>query len=104
MLLSQEKLDELESVHKKVFHLEIDGQTIVLRKPTRGEWKKFRSDSTNDAKKSDANEMLWRALVVFPSREEFSEMLEEYPALCESPECTTGLKWLCGMVAEGTSK
>ena len=83
MPLSKEEIASLESTHKRVAHIigRNGAWEVVLRKPTRAEYKRFRSMLHNDAQKADATESLARTCVVYPSREAFDSMLDEYPAI-----------------------
>lgn len=88
MPLTQEDIDKLEVTHKRIAHLKGNGTPppweIVLRKPTRAEYKRFRAMSHNPAQVPDAQEVLARATVVYPTREEFDALLEEYPGIPEA--------------------
>ena len=54
---------------------------IVIKRPSRGEYKRFRSALFDDATKADAIETLARSCVVYP--ENFAALLEDRPALAE---------------------
>lgn len=57
---------------------------IVIKRPPRGEYKRFRKMLFDDDQKSEALETLARACVVYPESAEFSKLLEERPALAET--------------------
>lgn len=95
-MLTQEQLDELETKHGRIAH--IRGKTpaptaknpspqcpweVVFRKPKGTDYKYFRKLAHNPATVSDAQEWLARATVVYPSREAFDALLEDYPGIPE---------------------
>jgi hypothetical protein len=59
------------------------GREYLLRRPTRGEFKRFRKEAGNDKIKDEAIETIVLDCLVFPTRAEFEELLEKLPALCE---------------------
>lgn len=97
-VLTEEAIKELETTHKRVAHLhDVGGEwEIVLRKPTRPEYKHFRA-MINGAQASDAQEMLVRKLCVYPDRETFDALLEDWPGIPEA--CGAAIKSLTGMSA-----
>lgn len=105
--ITPEKLTELEALHGRIAHLKsktVDDKgnhawEIVLRKPSRPEYKQFRAQSHNPNQIAEAQEILARKTVVYPSREEFDVMLDDWPALPEA--CGESFKLLTGLaVAE----
>lgn len=97
-MLTDEKIQELETTHKRIAHLRgADGSwEIVLRKPTRAEYKHFRS-MAHGAQTADAQEVLIRKLCVYPDRDAFDALLEEWPGIPEAAGET--IKRLTGMSA-----
>lgn len=103
-MLSDEQLSELEAKHKRVARVRSkDGEwEIVLRRPTRAEYKQFRTRSHNPGTVADAQETLARQCVVYPSREAFDALLEEWPAI---PEAASGaFSRLMGLAIDDDSK
>lgn len=102
-MLSDQQIQELEATHKRVAVVTGRGGTwqCAFRKPTRAEYKRFRTMATGDSK-ADAQEMLARATVVFPSLEAFDALLEDYPAI---PEAAAGrIADLTGFAVEESGK
>lgn len=102
--ITPEKLAELEAAHKRVAHVHsvgvlADGHTyeweLVLRKPTRTEYKQLRAQAQNERTSSDALEMCVRRLAVFPSPEEVGELFEEWPGIAEA--CGRAVERLAGV-------
>lgn len=83
--LTQEQVKELEATHKRIAHVkDLDGEwEVVYRRPTRAEYRRFRSSINDPQLSADATEQLARTLVVYPSREAFDALLEEWPAIPE---------------------
>jgi len=102
--ITQEELDKLEATHGRIAHLRGKGGTweIVLRKPNRAEYKQFRSRSNNPELAPDAQEQLARQCVVYPSRDAFDALLEEWPAIPEA--ASKAFSNLMGLAVEADSK
>ncbi len=105
-MISAEQIAELEVKYQRIGHLRGKvpaGGTdspweCVFRKPSRAEYKMFRSRSHNPSQVADAQEALARACVVHPSKEAFDALLEDYPGI---PEAAGNMfKNLVGMAAE----
>ena len=103
-LLTDKQLEDLESQYGRIGHVVGFRQAweVVFRKPTRAEYKMFRSNASNDAKKADATEILCRATVVYPSKQEFDALLDDFCGICEAS--TPVLMELCGLKAEEMGK
>jgi hypothetical protein len=84
--VTEEQLDEWEAEHFRVAHLmgEAGGWEVVYRMPSRLELKTFRGLANDPKKASDAVEVLARQCVLYPSREGFAALLEEYPGIPEA--------------------
>lgn len=64
---------------------DFDGEVeIVIKRPSRGEYKRFRSMLFDDGLKQDALETLARNCVAYPEPEGFSALLEERPGIAET--------------------
>lgn len=87
-MIPKEKIEELEATHKRIAVVRGNGDPpaweIVMRKPTRAEYKMFRAQLTNPAQAPDAQEILVRKCVVYPDAAAFDAMLEDYPAIPEA--------------------
>lgn len=108
--LTPEILATLREKYKRIAHLKSarnleDGKTpewqFVIRAPKRSEYKQFRSQVHNEARKAEATEILVRQLIIHPTPEEFDTMMEDWPALCDG--CGGTLNALAGaeQVEEG---
>lgn len=108
--ITKEILDGLREKHKRIAHLKSsrnleDDKTpeweFVIRSPKRSEYKQFRSQVHNEARKAEATEILVRQLVIYPTSAEFEALMEDWPALCDG--CGGTLNSLAGaeQVEEG---
>lgn len=80
-------VDELKAKHNitrvHVFTAST-GETVYVRMPLAGPWRRFRSQVTNETKRADAAELLFRTCLLHPSQEAFDLMLEERPGLLDN--------------------
>jgi hypothetical protein len=90
-MLTEETVAALQAKYKRVCAIRRDDVEFVIRAPTRGEYKAFRSALHTPATQADAQEDLVRDLVVWcadktdgDARLAFDALLDEYPALCEN--------------------
>jgi hypothetical protein len=60
------------------------GEVVVLRNPSREEWRRFKVKAADERKRSDAMEQLLSICVVEPSAVALDSMLEKRPALLET--------------------
>ncbi len=61
--------------------LESNGESVAVRKPTRGEWKRFKAMASDEKKRSGAGEALFRDCCIFP--DDVEALLERLPAIGE---------------------
>ena len=103
-MLTEDQLKELESTHKRIAHIRAkDGEwEVVFRKPTRAEYKRFRSSINDPQNAADAAEQLARQCVVYPTREAFDALLEDWPAIPEAS--SKAFLRLVGMSVEADGK
>jgi hypothetical protein len=99
-VIADNVLDELRAKHRRIKVVEFNDLTVVFRAPTSAEYKMFRAKAHNPATVANAQEDLARVTVVHPSREAFSAILDEYPALCENAEVLRAFQELTGMTAD----
>jgi hypothetical protein len=88
MELDQKKIDELKAAHPgaKLHQLTPEGHdaVFVVKPPTRAQWKRFRTESQDTAKRATAIETLCLDCVVHPPRAEFEQLLERLPGMAAS--------------------
>lgn len=88
--VTEEALAELKAKHgeRKVRTFSMptpDGVIeVALLKPSRREYERYRKQLFDDAKRDVATENLIRSHVLSPEKAKFEELLEEFPALCDS--------------------
>lgn len=96
MALDPKIIDELKAQHGSAFHIHIpeskyDGAVdIVVKRPPRAEWKRFRAMLFDPEQKPNALETLAKVCVIYPDAAAFAELLNERPALAEKigDQCT----------------
>lgn len=97
MPIDEQTLESLKAKHGSVLHLKFfdpndereekdrtPAAEIVVKRPSRAAYKRWRSMIVDDAKKADAVETLMKDAVVHPTLPEWEAMLDEYPALPET--------------------
>lgn len=103
-MLSDDQIKELEAKHKRVARCGAVGGEweVVFRAPNRAEYKRFRAAINNPNTAPDAQEQLARQCVVYPSREAFDALLEEWPAIPEA--CSKAFSRLMGLAVDDDVK
>lgn len=84
------KIAELKAANLGIdLHLltstQADGETIevVVRAPSRGQYKKFLADKLDQQAKIYANDNLLKGILLHPPLPEFEALLERKPGMCE---------------------
>jgi len=87
-MLTKEQIEEFESKYKRVARISGKGEPVpwevVLRKPTRIEYKEWRSRSHNPSQVADAQEVLVRKICVHPTGDALDALLEDWPGIPEA--------------------
>lgn len=103
-MLTDEQFDELKTKYKRVCKISCGDVEVVLRAPTRGEYRQCRSKSHDPASAPDAQEDLVRQIVVHPTRAEFDALLDLYPGLCENSDVSKQIAVFTGIKAADDRK
>ena len=86
--MTDEQIAKLKQAHPdaELSHIKDDntGAEVVVKTPNDGEWRRFRSMSSDDAQRANALRTLVIACVVHPAPAEFMAMLERKPGLAET--------------------
>lgn len=88
MPLPEEKVEELKQKHGEIFELTVGegerARSIVVRKPSRGEWKRFKVQARDDLKQDVAGITLVKTVLLNPTVPELDAWIEELPGLEDS--------------------
>lgn len=77
--------EELKAKHGADLHvLAHDGCEVIVKRPGRFEYRKFRKETLDERKKEDAPENFIRACCVYPEPADLSRMLEARPGLVDT--------------------
>lgn len=77
-------VEKAKSEHGEVHVLTAEGgEAVICRRPTRGEYRKFKADRADDAKRIMAVESLFLSCLVHPPPAEFDAVLDRRPALAD---------------------
>jgi uncharacterized protein YihD (DUF1040 family) len=85
-MITDEMISELKAKHgvDELRLLEACGESVLIRKPNRGEYQRFRAKLAAEATRDSALEQLVRTVIVYPPPPDFSAMLERLPGLAET--------------------
>lgn len=84
MMIDMTLINALKQQHKgRIRACELDGETIALREPTRAEYKRFRSELTDESRRDTAIENLITTLIVSHDDDKKELLFERFPALGE---------------------
>lgn len=86
-MLTDEKQAELESKFPGCRGMKHPRKPlqVIIREPTRGEYKRFRTMIADDRRRADATEQLFRDVCVYPENmAEREALLEQWPACPEA--------------------
>lgn len=84
MAIEQKRIDELKAQHGEIHLLTFDAVQVIVRPPGRAQWKRFRALTTDEKRRPDALETLFRDCLLFPAAADLEATLDRYPALGET--------------------
>lgn len=67
-----------------VLESESTGHRVIVRRPSREAYRRFRSDRHNPDKRSQAIETLFLGSLLHPTPKDFDRILDEFPALADT--------------------
>lgn len=76
-------LEQLRAQHGDVFELTEGGETVVVKRPSRGDYRRFRQDRQDDKRRAMALETLFEACLVHPELDALEPVLDRKPALAD---------------------
>lgn len=87
-MIDKAKIDELKAANPGAkLHLLTSEEAeteFVVKPPTRAQWKRFKTEIQDPAKRASAIETLCLDCVVYPARAEFEQLLERAPGIASS--------------------
>lgn len=107
MAIDPSKLEELRAKHPRLRVVEhADVGSIVVRPPTRQEYRKYKILAVSDDKQENAiaQETLILDCVIHPTREDFVKLLDTYPGLDSYKPLINAVKELMGQVESTEGK
>lgn len=96
--ISDEKFAELESAHGEIVAVHTVLGECAFKRPSRADYKRYMSLLFNEKTRDQAQEVIVRACVIHPSKDEFNKMLDTAPGIATS--CSGPVLELAGQVAE----
>jgi hypothetical protein len=82
--LTPDQIDALKADHGQLHVLEACDRAIIVKMPSRQEYRKFKTMGMDAQKRPDALEVLVKLVTVHPVRHELEAMFEQLPALAET--------------------
>jgi hypothetical protein len=76
-------IEEQKAKHGTVHLLKAGEHEVIVKRPSRPAWRKFRTLAAEPSKRPDALEGLLRDCLVYPDQKALEAMLEQAPALSE---------------------
>lgn len=76
-------VEQLRAKHGELFELTEGGETVLVKRPSRADYRKFRHDRMDDKRREFAAEELFEACLVHPELDEFDAVLDRKPALAD---------------------
>lgn len=104
--MSKQEIDDARTKHPRTRVCETAGGTLVLRSPTRAEWRKFKVLVMSDdvAAQVGATENLLFDICVYPGRDGLAALLDSYPGLEADKSVQQAIKELTGQVQSDEGK
>lgn len=82
------QIEALKAKHGKLFELSVgegeEKRTIIVRRPNRPEWKRFKTQARDDLKQDTAGITLLKTVLIEPEATTLDAWLNELPGLEES--------------------
>ena len=98
MSIPEDTFKELEAKHGEIVEIETKAGPCAFRPCKRDEYDRYQSLIFEKKTQSKAAEVLVRATVVYPSKEDFTRMLDRYPFIVST--CFTAVAELSGLNME----
>ena len=77
-------IEDLKAKHGEIYEFDHEDVAVVVKRPGRPQWKRFRSLIADERRRPDALETLLRDCLVYPGQKELDAFLDRYPAVGES--------------------
>jgi hypothetical protein len=82
-MIDEDTIRDLKAKHGELHMLTSGDAVVIVRKPTRKEYERFRANSSDPNKRDIAVASLVTTVLVHPDRAAFDKMLDAAPGLCE---------------------
>lgn len=104
--MNKQEIEEVRAKFQRTRVCETAGGTLVLRSPTRAEWRKFKVLVMSDdpGAQVGATENLLFDICVYPGRDGLAALLDNFPALEADKGVQAAIKELTGQVQSDEGK
>ena len=88
-MIDQDTLEKLKAEHGPVYVIPFEDRytgekaAVAIRRPSKGEYKRFRAMGLDENQRQQATETLARAVIVFPDAADVQRLDDEYPAFLD---------------------
>jgi hypothetical protein len=83
-MIDEATVEKLKAEHGELHLLRASGAEVVVKPPSRAQWKRFRAYVADERRRPDAVESLLRDCVVYPDAAALDGILEKRPGLAET--------------------
>lgn len=74
-------IEALKAQHGDIHELTAAGVSVIVKAPSRGAWKRFRTSAQNERNRANAVGNLLLDCLVWPDHQTFEQILEKQPGL-----------------------
>jgi hypothetical protein len=104
-MVTEDQLKEFEAKYKRIARVQSADKNdngspkweVVLRRPSRMEYNRYRTSGHDSDRKADAQDELIRQIAILPSGEGIAALIEDWPGIPEA--CGEAIAKLAGMEA-----
>ncbi len=82
--MDQATIDALKAKHGEIYELSACGEIVIIRKPSKAAYNKYRTYLFDDERRHTAMETLLTDCVVDPDKESFFAIIDRLPGLAET--------------------
>lgn len=82
--MDEATIEALKTKHGEIYEISACGETVIVRKPPKAAYNKYRTYLFDDERRHTAMEALLTDCVIYPDKESLFAMLDRLPGLAET--------------------